>query len=429
MTKTICLVIVLSVLLNFGNFTTNYAQEDEEVKVLFIGNSYTGANSLPNKVKFLAESFGKVIITESLTPGGYTLMAHAQDQQTYDMINFDQWDFVVIQAQSQEPSFPPWQVSSQTYPYAEVLCDSIITANECSEPVFFMTWGRKNGDTINGQTYPVIATYEGMQLRLRQSYLEMAYNNDATCAPVGAAWQWVRNNYPSIELYESDESHPSIYGTYLAACVFFATFYAESPLGGSYFPSPISQTDATILQTAAQNIVIDSLDVWRINANLPDASYQYDINGATVNFTNASQGNNSVLFDWNFGDGNFSVDTNPVHTYSSTGTYTVTLIARTGCASDTSTAEVNISSMIGINKTVKEDIEIYPNPFKNQLSIKSENVDIQKIQLISVDGKLITTVNYKNEGLILNVEYLLAGIYFIHVIKNESVIRKKLIKI
>ena len=33
--------------------------------------------------------------------------------------------FVVIQAQSQEPSFPPSQVATQTYPYAQILVDSL----------------------------------------------------------------------------------------------------------------------------------------------------------------------------------------------------------------------------------------------------------------------------------------------------------------
>ena len=86
------------------------------------------------------------------------------------------WDFVVIQAQSQEPSFPPSQVATQTYPYAQILVDSIAANDSCTEPVFFMT--RKNGDANNASFYPILGTYLGMQWRLRQSYLEMGLTHN-----------------------------------------------------------------------------------------------------------------------------------------------------------------------------------------------------------------------------------------------------------
>jgi gliding motility-associated-like protein len=52
----------------------------------------------------------------------------------------------------------------------------------------------------------------------------------------------------------------------------------------------------------------------------------------TVNFNNLSTG--AASYVWNFGDGNTSTQRNPVHTYTATGLYTVTLIATsaTGCS-------------------------------------------------------------------------------------------------
>lgn len=75
-----------------------------------------------------------------------------------------------------------------------------------------MTWGRNND------------TYEGMQQQLTENYLEMADVLDAYCAPVGEAWRRVRRECPSLQLYNSDGSHPSPAGSYLAACVFYAIF-------------------------------------------------------------------------------------------------------------------------------------------------------------------------------------------------------------
>ena len=148
--------------------------------VLFLGNSYTFYNQMPNMVSEIATSMGDTVVAESNTPGGWKLEQHAQaGSSSLQKITEKQWDFVVIQGQSQEPSFPPYQVAEETYPDAEILVNAIEDNYECTEPIFYMTWGRKNGDNINGQQYPIISTYLGMQQRVRESYLEMGIDNEA----------------------------------------------------------------------------------------------------------------------------------------------------------------------------------------------------------------------------------------------------------
>ena len=67
-----------------------------------------------------------------------------------------------------------------------------------------------------------------MQQQLTEkTYLEMADVLDAYCAPVGEAWRRVHAECPSLQLYNSDGSHPSPAGSYLAACVFYAIFFGE----------------------------------------------------------------------------------------------------------------------------------------------------------------------------------------------------------
>ena len=87
------------------------------------------------------------------------------------------------------PRFPPSQVANDVYPYAQQLTDSIRRNTSCGTPLFFMTWGRKNGDASNCAAYPPICTYEGMQQRLRESYMEMAFTNQGRVSPVG----WLGN--------------------------------------------------------------------------------------------------------------------------------------------------------------------------------------------------------------------------------------------
>jgi hypothetical protein len=127
--------------------------------VLFLGNSYTGVNNLPLLTYNLALSLGDTINYDSNTPGGYTYQGHSTNATSLAKIAQGNWDFVVLQEQSQMPSFPPSQVATEVYPYAQILVDSIKLANACAEPLFYMTWGRKNGDAGN---WPLILLFAHM---------------------------------------------------------------------------------------------------------------------------------------------------------------------------------------------------------------------------------------------------------------------------
>ncbi len=73
----------------------------------------------------------------------------------------------------------------------------------------------------------------------------------------------------------------------------------------------------------------------------PVANFSYVVNGTTVTFTNLSTPNNNVTYSWEFGDGNFSLDKDPVHTYAVGGFYTVELTVTNDCGSSTKTVLVN----------------------------------------------------------------------------------------
>ena len=163
------------------------AVQAQPKRILWIGNSYTTVNNLPLLFHDLALSAGDTVIYDSNAPGGYTFQQHAVNATTIQKIYSQPWDYVVLQAQSQEPSFPPAQVDSETYPYAHIL-DSLIRDNDsCSETIFYMTWGKKYGDQMNCSGYPVLCTFDGVQSRLTDSYLQMANDNHALVAPVGRA--------------------------------------------------------------------------------------------------------------------------------------------------------------------------------------------------------------------------------------------------
>ena len=66
---------------------------------------------------------------------------------------------------------------------------------------------------------------------LDQAYTQMGRQLDAFVAPVGRAWAASLKANPDISLYDDDGSHPNVYGTYLTACVFYATLTGLTPVG------------------------------------------------------------------------------------------------------------------------------------------------------------------------------------------------------
>ena len=190
-------------------------------------------------------------------------MQHCSNQ-SMAMIQAGGWDIVVLQEQSQLPSFPQNQVEQQCFPYAQQLVDSIYAHNPDAEPMFYMTWGRKSGDPDpnNVAEFPVLGTYEGMDSMLCERYTYMAQTYHTSLCPVGRVWHYLRTNNPDIELYASDGSHPSVAGTYAAACAFYVMFFHRTP-DDITFSSTLEENTATTIRKTVKIVVFDSLEHWR----------------------------------------------------------------------------------------------------------------------------------------------------------------------
>lgn len=105
-------------------------------RILFIGNSYIYVNDLPTTLYNLALSLGDTLEFDSNTIGGSTLNYHSTDAVSQAKIKQGNWDYIVLQEQSQMPAFDPSQVATDTYPYAKKLCDTIHAYNPCGEVLF-----------------------------------------------------------------------------------------------------------------------------------------------------------------------------------------------------------------------------------------------------------------------------------------------------
>ena len=129
-----------------------------------------------------------------------------------------------------------------------------------------MTWGRKNGDQQNCPYYPPLCTYQGMDSLLNLRYMMMAEDNHAWVSPVGAVWHYIRDHQPGVELYQSDESHPSYFGTYVAACCFYTVLTGRNPRNITW-NGLLDETTALIAKNAAETVVFDSLWKWTFQAD------------------------------------------------------------------------------------------------------------------------------------------------------------------
>lgn len=230
-------------------------------KVLFIGNSYTEVNNLPLLVQKAAESAGCHMTYQSNTPGGCTFEQHCSNQ-SMTLIRKGGWDVVVLQEQSQLPSFPQSQVEAECLPFAAELVDSVYACNPDGEAMFYMTWGRKNGDSRNAQYFPVLGSYEGMDSMLYTRYMYMARENDASVCPVGRVWRNIRSNHREIELYQSDESHPSMAGSYAGACAFYTMIFHSNPNEITFTPEELDPEQAATIRGVVERVVFDSLSFW-----------------------------------------------------------------------------------------------------------------------------------------------------------------------
>ena len=224
-------------------------------RVLFVGNSFSYFNNgLHNHVSSLIKAAGKWQTGTNRyrlkTLSGGRLAEHVDGfSSLIKQPTGREWDVVVIQGHSSEPVEPKRQAGF------------IRAANELikqvrqhkATPVLFMTWG--------------YAGQPEMAQMLADNYVQLGNAQNALVVPVGLAFAQSARQHPEINLYSPDVSgfdeagntiydatikHPSLAGTYLAACMFYATFYQQSPLGLAYTAGLDKSTAETLQRQAWQ---------------------------------------------------------------------------------------------------------------------------------------------------------------------------------
>lgn len=154
--------------------------------------------------------------------------------------------------------------------------------------------------------------------------------------------------------------------------------------------------------------------------SIPTAGFSVQSNGAIVGFSDQSL--QATQWQWDFGDGNSSTQNSPIHSYSSNGSYTITLIASNSCGSDTVTQNLEVS-ITGIDEWERTGIRLYPNPVSHQFQITGHTSNLPvHLEIRSSDGRLVWQRNNLQLPQTFNRPILAQGTYFYRLYNNEEVV-------
>jgi hypothetical protein len=184
-------------------------------RILFIGNSYTTRNQLPRLLVDLAATAEQPTQVEVATifAGGASLRRHWNAGTAQKTLVTSTWDYVVLQEQSTLPVKNPQRYHENVRLFAAEI------AKHGAKIALYLTWSRQQAPQTQAQ--------------ITRAVEDIAAKIGARVVPVGPAWHAAVREDPSLVLYEDDGSHPTVAGSYLAACVFLVSLFDQRPCGWS----------------------------------------------------------------------------------------------------------------------------------------------------------------------------------------------------
>jgi hypothetical protein len=221
------------------------AQNNNPLKLLFIGNSFTYYNGgIEKHIKLMADnSKALYVAVDKATKGGATLKIHFGIDSVHEKIKNGNNDMVILQEDI--PEYKEHNVAP-FFEYA-TLFEKEITSSK-SKLVLFMAWPYERLNWISLDE--IVAAHKTIAKQL-----------NATVAPVGIALDRSLRIRPQMAMLGKDKEHESVHGTYLASCVIYATLFNKSPKGIRYWPEGITKLEAMYLQVLAWKTVRD----WKKN--------------------------------------------------------------------------------------------------------------------------------------------------------------------
>lgn len=246
----------------------------DTIDVLYVGNSYLYFNNLPGLVEGISSGLsGPIVRGTAHTHGGATLRGHIEDGHLSGIFSQGprgrgDWDWILLQEQSTlGASYDPGSGelgSPEAFHAATRELVRMIRAEEV-RPALYMTWAK--------------ATFPAQSETLSRAYRSISTELGLPVAPVGEAWAEVIRVRPSLNLHTGDGSHPTAAGSYLAACVIYATLTGRNPLGAPReitgapwdMAGPVESSQPTILVSlSAEDAEFLQRIAWQVAGSDPN---------------------------------------------------------------------------------------------------------------------------------------------------------------
>jgi hypothetical protein len=230
------------------NILSTSGASQPQKNALFIGNSFTYYNNLEQIFESIASDAGIAINAARVATGSSTLEnfadpTYANGQALTPVLEGqNNFDYVILQENSTRPINYPNRFLSA----ARALQNKINATQTHAEIYLYETWEYPDraGESRYGGTVPAM---EGL---LRTAYADVGETLDIPVCWVGKAFTKVFEDHTEINLYQTDQTHPSYAGSYLSACVHAMTILGIDPRALT-FRGSLSEADAAILRQAA----------------------------------------------------------------------------------------------------------------------------------------------------------------------------------
>ncbi len=239
----------------------------QTIKVLFIGNSFTFYSDIPSLFAKIAIGAGQSVDVDSVTQGAWTLTKFADEKdekgkEVDDKLRANQYDIIVLQDQSTRPL----DNNSGFVSGVKAMRDKIKATQKNCKIYLYSTWGYEEAAKT------AKTTIVGLEAQIRKAYEDVASQIAAAgVCQVGQAFSKVYTEHAdTIDLYYSDDKHPSYAGSYLSACVHVATLLGIDPRTSTFNDGPVysekyteadykkfNESMATILKQAAYDVVFN----------------------------------------------------------------------------------------------------------------------------------------------------------------------------
>lgn len=213
----------------------------QNLKILFIGNSATEVNNMPRMVERLAKSAGYTCTVDSIAWGGAELATYADPATEAGKAAYAKLDAGYDVVFLQDHTNCIIQSKRKACKDACKTLDKVI--REKGGKTYLYVRPPVKYDNFGCDTKKQATEYTKL-------FDEIGQELGAPRAHTSKAFVYAIENNPDINLYSSDNAHPSEKGSYLVACVNFAVLYNRTPVG--LYSAGLNEDEAASLQKAAE---------------------------------------------------------------------------------------------------------------------------------------------------------------------------------